>query len=67
LRITHQLAQQIVDRTINIIGKNINIIDENGYIIGTGDRARLNQYHEGAALVIKNKKKLFIYPKTEII
>ena len=38
-------------------------MDENGYIIGTGDRARLNQYHEGAALVIKNKKKLFIYPE----
>jgi carbohydrate diacid regulator len=65
LKITHQLAQQIVDRTINILGKNINIMDENGYIIGTGDRSRLNKYHEGAALVIKNKKKLLIYPENK--
>ena len=65
LKITHQLAQQIVDRTINIIGKNINIMNEKGYIIGTGDRNRLNQYHEGAALVIKSKKKLFIYPENK--
>ena len=65
MKITHQLAQQIVDRTINIIGKNINIMDEQGYIIGSGDRSRLNQYHEGAALVIKNKKKIFIYPENK--
>ncbi len=65
MKITHQLAQQIVDRTINIIGKNINIMDEQGYIIGSGDKSRLNQYHEGAALVIKNKEKLFIYPENK--
>jgi carbohydrate diacid regulator len=65
MKITHELAQQIVDRTINIIGKNINIMDENGYIIGTGDKSRLNQYHEGAAIVIKNKRKMFIYPENE--
>ncbi len=65
MKITHQLAQQIVDRTINILGKNINIMDENGYIIGTGDKKRLNKYHEGAALVIKNKEKIFIYPENK--
>jgi len=65
LKITHQLAQQIVDRTINILGKNINIMDENGYIIGSGDKRRLNKYHEGAALVIKNKEKIFIYPENK--
>lgn len=65
MKITHQLAQQIVDRTIRIIGKNINIMDENGYIVGTGDRSRLNKYHEGAALVIKNKEKMFIYPENK--
>ena len=65
LKITHELAQQIVDRTINIIGKNINIMDQNGFIIGTGDKSRLDQFHEGAALVIKNKKKMFIYSENE--
>ena len=65
MKITQELAQQIVDRTINIIGKNINIMDEKGFIIGSGDKSRLDQYHEGAALVIKNKKKMFIYSENE--
>lgn len=65
MKITHELAQQIVDKIINIIGKNINIMDENALIVGTGDKSRLNQYHEGAALVIKNKKKMLIFPENE--
>ncbi len=65
MKITHQLAQEIVERTINILGKNINIMDENGYIIGTGDKSRLNQFHEGAALVIQTKQKLLIYPENK--
>ncbi|MCK4240396.1 MAG: transcriptional regulator CdaR, partial [Candidatus Atribacteria bacterium] len=63
MKITHKLAQSIVDRTMNILGKNINIMDENGVIIGSGDKNRLNQYHEGAAKVIKEGKKLEIYSK----
>ncbi|HOF03329.1 MAG TPA: sugar diacid recognition domain-containing protein [Atribacterota bacterium] len=65
MEITHELAQQIVDKTINIIGKNINIMNEKGIIIGTGDKSRLNQYHEGAALVLKNRKKMFIHAENE--
>lgn len=40
-------------------------MDQNGFIIGTGDKSRLDQFHEGAALVIKNKKKMFIYSENE--
>ncbi len=48
---------------MNILGKNINIMDEKGVIIGSGDKSRLNQFHEGAAKVIKEGKKLEIYSK----
>lgn len=58
MKITHQLAQDIVDKTMSILGKNINIMDEKGVIIGSGDKSRLNQFHEGAAKVIKEGKKL---------
>lgn len=61
MKITHKLAQDIVDKTMNILRKNINIMDENGVIIGSGDKSRLNQFHEGAAQVIKEGKKLEIY------
>ena len=60
MKIVHKLAQDIVDKTMKILGKNINIMDENGIIIGSGDRKRLDQFHEGAAKVIKEKKKLVI-------
>lgn len=63
MKITQKLAQDIVDKTMSILGKNINIIDEKGVIIGSGDKSRLNQFHEGAAQVIKEGKKLEIYSK----
>jgi len=63
MKITHKLAQNIVEKTMGILRKNINIMDENGVIIGSGDKSRLNQYHEGAAKVITEGKKLEIYSK----
>jgi len=63
MKITHELAQSIVEETMKILGKNINIMDENGVIIGSGNKERLNQFHEGAARVIREKKKLAIYPQ----
>ena len=33
----HTLAQQIVDRTMSIIGHNINVMNAAGTIIGSGD------------------------------
>lgn len=63
MKITHKLAQNIVEKTMGILRKNINIMDENGVIIGSGDKSRLNQYHEGAAKVITGGKKLEIYSK----
>jgi carbohydrate diacid regulator len=63
MKITQKLAQDIVGKTMSILGKNINIMDEKGVIIGSGDKSRLNQFHEGAAQVIKEGKKLEIYSK----
>ncbi len=63
MKITRELAQSIVDKTMKILGKNINIMDENGIIIGSGNKKRLNQFHEGAAKVIKERRPLVIYPR----
>jgi len=63
MKINDRLAQNIVDKTMDILGKNINIMDEHGIIIGSGNRKRLMQFHEGAAQVIKEGKKLEIYSK----
>lgn len=47
------LAQQIVDRTMAIIGNNINVMNQSGVIIGSGDKHRLTETHDGALLALQ--------------
>lgn len=58
--IIRQCAQDMVDKTIKTLGYNINIMDEMGIIIGSGDKKRLNTYHQGAEVVIKTGSPLII-------
>lgn len=53
--LTKQLAQAIVSRTMQVIGYNVNVMDERGRIIGSGDLSRINQKHEGALIAIERK------------
>lgn len=46
------LAQNIVDRTMKIIDCNINVMNSQGRIIGSGDQQRLGELHSGALLAI---------------
>lgn len=41
-------------RTMRIIDTNINVIDARGCIIGSGDRERIGELHEGALLVLSH-------------
>jgi len=54
MKLTRELAQKIVHNTMDVLGKNINIMDHNGIIIGSGKKNRINNYHEGAAKIIEN-------------
>ncbi|MDN5332687.1 MAG: carbohydrate diacid regulator [Tepidanaerobacteraceae bacterium] len=60
MEITHQYAQTIVDRTMKILGYNINIMDSRGIIVGSGDKKRLNTFHQGAAEVIRTGRPIEI-------
>lgn len=51
-----KLAQQIVNRTMQIIDSNINVMDAKGTIIGSGDKQRLGELHEGALLVLSQAR-----------
>jgi len=46
------LAQSIVDRAMQILSTNVNVMDERGLIIASGERARIGTRHEGALLVL---------------
>lgn len=48
------IARQIVERTMKIIKHSVNVMDNQGRIIGSGDATRLHQKHDGAILAINN-------------
>ena len=47
-----KLALSIVERTMKIISCNINVMDAKGRIIGSGDKERIGEIHEGALLAL---------------
>lgn len=49
------LAQKIVDKMMDIIPYNVNIMDKSGVIIGSGDESRIGQIHLGAVESLKLK------------
>ncbi|MEW5545699.1 sugar diacid recognition domain-containing protein [Pseudomonas soli] len=50
----HDLAQDIVDRAMAILPCNVNVMDSQGLILGSGEAERINTRHEGAQLVLAN-------------
>lgn len=56
MQLTSFLAQSIVDKMMAQIPYNINMMNENGYIIASGNKSRINNLHIGALNVIKTKK-----------
>ncbi|PSJ80605.1 CdaR family transcriptional regulator [Neisseria iguanae] len=51
-----KLAQQIVERTMDIIGCNVNIMDAKGRIIASGDEERIGETHDGALLALSQER-----------
>ncbi|CAM3826048.1 sugar diacid recognition domain-containing protein [Pseudomonas wadenswilerensis] len=50
----HDLAQDIVERAMAILPCNVNVMDSQGLILGSGEPERINTRHEGAQLVLAN-------------
>ncbi|MDD1791965.1 helix-turn-helix domain-containing protein [Enterovibrio sp. ZSDZ42] len=56
MQLNTMIARQIVERTMKIIGHSVNVMDERGLIIGSGDPSRLHQRHEGALLTLAENR-----------
>lgn len=54
--ISKELAQNIVDHLMNIVHKNVNIMDCNGIIIASGQPHRINTFHEGGSFAARSRK-----------
>ncbi|MCK4257593.1 MAG: helix-turn-helix domain-containing protein [Halanaerobiales bacterium] len=63
MQLTENLGQKIVEKTMNVLGRNINIMDQDAIIVGSGDKKRINTFHEIAAHVIKTGKTFIIKEK----
>ncbi|NLO66371.1 MAG: hypothetical protein GX101_06730, partial [Firmicutes bacterium] len=60
MQLNQELAQQIAEKTMEVLGRNVNIMDRAGIIVGSGKRERLNTYHEGAARVLSSGQRLVV-------
>ncbi|WP_232511560.1 CdaR family transcriptional regulator [Parageobacillus thermoglucosidasius] len=60
-RLSKKQAQMIVDKMMEDIPYNINIMNEKGIIIGSGDPKRIGTLHKGAVEAIKKLKMVTIY------
>ena len=56
MQLNATIARQIVERAMKIIHYSVNVMDEHGRIIGSGDPKRLNQRHEGAILALNDNR-----------
>ncbi len=61
--LTGELAQQIVDNIMPIVHQNVNIMNDAGIIIGSGQKHRLSTFHKGAKDVIDTGAVVEIFPE----
>lgn len=66
MQLNATIARQIVERTMKIIHHSVNVMDEHGRIIGSGDPSRLAQRHEGAILALNDNRVVEIDAPTAI-
>ncbi|WP_251550420.1 CdaR family transcriptional regulator [Neobacillus muris] len=60
-------AQNIVNKMMKDIPYNINIMDKNGIIIGSGNKERIGTLHQGAAAAIKQRRIVEINKDEEFV
>lgn len=56
MELTADLAQEIVNAAMERIPYNVNIMNEHGYIIASGNHDRINTLHVGALQAIEERK-----------
>jgi carbohydrate diacid regulator len=61
IKLTEHLAQNIVDKMMEVIPYNVNIMNSEGIIIGSGDKSRIGQLHQGAIRAISEDKLIAVH------
>lgn len=58
--LTIKLASEIVEQTMLRLKRNVNVMSIDGIILASGDKERVENFHEGAKFVAEMKKTLII-------
>lgn len=53
-------AQKIVNKLMNILGKNINIMNKDGIIIASGNKGRIGDFHGAAKDAVEQKSEIIV-------
>ncbi|ULT56140.1 helix-turn-helix domain-containing protein [Neobacillus drentensis] len=61
MKLSKPIAEKVTKEMMKIIPYNINLMDERGMIIGSGDKQRIGSLHKGASKVIEQKSNNEIY------
>ncbi|UNK18240.1 helix-turn-helix domain-containing protein [Paenibacillus sp. N3/727] len=61
MKLSRPLAGRIANEMMNVIPYNINVMDENGTIIGSGDPKRIGTFHNGALKAIHSGRVNEVY------
>jgi len=61
--ISVELAQKIVDQLMDIVQRNVNIMDCKGIIIASGQPLRINTFHQGGKLAVDKQTIVEIHPQ----
>ncbi|MDH2997560.1 hypothetical protein A1D22_07475 [Pasteurellaceae bacterium LFhippo2] len=56
MKLNQAIAQKIVQRAMQIIPNSVNVMNDEGIIIASGDPSRLNQRHIGAIMALRHNK-----------
>ncbi|GAA0727354.1 sugar diacid recognition domain-containing protein [Clostridium malenominatum] len=67
IELNSKLAQTIVEKMMTVIPYNINIMNSEGVIIGSGSKDRINTIHEGALRAIKEERMIEITKDEEYV
>ena len=59
------VAQKLVDRMMESLGCNVNMMDGRGVIIASGEPDRIGKLHVGACLVLERKETVQCFDTTD--
>lgn len=62
LPLTRHIAQRIVDRVMENLDRNVNVIGADAHILASGDRSRVGGYHPVASAVLRDGQMREITP-----